>query len=40
MKGVKLSFKRLVKQAALNDDELIFVVNNRIKAVKARKIKL
>ena len=40
MKGVRLSFKRLVSQAALNDDELLFVVDNKVKAVRARKIKI
>ncbi len=40
MKGVRLSFKKLVKEKALRDEELVFSENGKIRFVKARKIKV
>jgi hypothetical protein len=40
MKGVRLSFKKLVKEKALRDEELVFSENGKIRFVKARKIKI
>jgi hypothetical protein len=40
MKGVRLSFKNLVKEKSLRDEELVFSENGKIRFVKARKIKV
>jgi hypothetical protein len=39
-KGLQLSFKKLVREAALRNDELVFEENGKIKFVKAKKIKV
>lgn len=38
MKGLKLSFKRLVEQKAKDDEELIFSRNGKIVVIKAKKL--
>lgn len=40
MKGLRVSFKKLVKEKALRDEELVFSENGKIKFVKANKIKV
>jgi hypothetical protein len=40
MKGVRLSFIKLVKEKSLRDEELVFSENGKIRFVKARKIKI
>jgi hypothetical protein len=40
LKGLRLSFKRLVKETALRDGDLVFSINGKIKSIKARKIKI
>ena len=40
MKGLRLSFKKLVKEKALRNEELVFSEKGKIKFVKAKKIKV
>lgn len=40
IKGVALSYTRLVEEAKKNDDYLVFSENGKIVKVKAREIKL
>lgn len=39
LKGMKLSFKKLVKEASLRDEKLVFSVERKIRSIRARKIK-
>ncbi|NOS90555.1 MAG: hypothetical protein HOP30_01415 [Cyclobacteriaceae bacterium] len=40
VKGLKLSYNRLVKQRALENGELVMMVDGKVRSVKARKIKV
>ena len=40
VKGLKLSYKKLVKQRALENGELVIMVDGKVRSVKARKIKV
>jgi len=40
VKGLKLSYQRLVKQRALQNGELVMMVDGKVRSVKARKIKV
>lgn len=40
MKGLRLSFKKLVKEKALRNEELVFSENGKLNFVKAKKIKV
>ncbi len=40
LRGLRLSYKKLVKKRALENGDLVLMVNGKIKNVKARKIKI
>jgi hypothetical protein len=40
LRGLRLSYKKLVKQRALENGDLVLMVTGKIRNVKARKIKI
>jgi len=40
LRGLRLSYKRLVKKRTLENDDLVLMVTGKIRNVKARKIKI
>jgi hypothetical protein len=39
-RGLKISFRNLVQEKALKDEELVFELESKIKFVKAKKIRV